>query len=44
MAKKVGVKAPYNQGIYDTCKEEFAKPNFEPLDVADIWKKIEGYF
>jgi len=41
LAKKVGVKAPYNQGIYDTCKEEFAKPNFEPLDVAEIWDKIK---
>ncbi len=42
LAKKVGVDAPYNQGIYDLCKEEFAKPNFEPLDVADVWERIEG--
>ena len=42
LAKKVGVDAPYNQGIYNLCKEEFAKPNFEPLDVADVWERIKG--
>ncbi|MFC1474584.1 ketopantoate reductase family protein [bacterium] len=41
LAEKVGVDAPYNTAIYEMCKEEFARPEFKPLDLKDIWKKVE---
>jgi 2-dehydropantoate 2-reductase len=41
LATKTGVHAPYNKAVYDLCKREFAKPNFQPLDVADVWKEIQ---
>lgn len=41
LAHKTGVRAPYNKAIYELCKREFAKPQFQPLDVKDVWKEIE---
>ncbi len=41
LADKVGMKAPYNRAIYELCKREFAKPEFKPLDVKEVWKEIK---
>jgi 2-dehydropantoate 2-reductase len=40
LAEKHGVKAPYNRAIYNLCKKEFAKPEFHPLDVREVWKAV----
>lgn len=41
LAKKQGVRAPYNQAIYDLAKQEFAKHPFEPMDVKDVWAFVK---
>jgi len=41
LADKAGLKAPYNRAIYELCKKEFAKPDFKPMDVKDVWKEIQ---
>ncbi|MDQ1256864.1 MAG: 2-dehydropantoate 2-reductase, partial [Candidatus Hydrogenedentes bacterium] len=40
LAQKTGVHAPYNKAVYELCKREFARPNFQPLDVQDVWNEI----
>lgn len=40
LAEKYRVDAPFNRSIYDLCKQEFAKPNFQPLDVSEIWRRM----
>ena len=40
LARENGVNAPYNAAVYELCKREFAKPDFQPLDVAAVWKEI----
>jgi 2-dehydropantoate 2-reductase len=41
LADKAGVKAPINRAVYAMCKREFAKPDFQPLDVKVVWAEIE---
>ena len=41
LAKKHKVPAPYNNAIYELCKIEFAKENFEPLDISEVWKFVK---
>jgi 2-dehydropantoate 2-reductase len=41
LADKHKIKAPYNRAIYELCKQEFAKPEFKPIDVKDVWKKVK---
>lgn len=41
LADKYHMRAPLNRTIYALCKREFAKPEFKPLDVKDVWAEIE---
>ena len=41
LADKYKINAPFNKVIYDLCKKEFAKPTFVPLDVKDVWAKVQ---
>ncbi len=41
LARSTGVPAPYNEAVYALCRREFAKPDFHPLDVNEVWKEIE---
>lgn len=41
LADQVGMKAPVNRTIYEMCKKEFAKPDFKPLDVKEVWAEIK---
>ena len=41
LADAHGVKAPYNRAIYKMCRTEFNKPNFQPLDVKQVWTEVE---
>jgi len=43
LADKQGMKVPYNRAVYELCKREFAKPKFEPIDVKEVWAKVEEY-
>jgi 2-dehydropantoate 2-reductase len=43
LADKNGMKVPYNRAVYELCKREFAKPKFEPIDVTEVWAKVEEY-
>jgi len=42
LADKYGVDAPYNQAIYAICQKEFAKPNFSPISVNEVWFRISN--
>ena len=41
LADRHGVDAPFNRAIYALSKEEFAKPDFEPLDVTAVWARVQ---
>jgi len=41
LADRRGLKVPYNRAIYELCKREFGKPDFQPLDVTEVWAKVQ---
>lgn len=41
LARRHNVPSPYNSAIYELCKENFAKPGFEPLDVTEVMARVE---
>ncbi|MBU3914922.1 2-dehydropantoate 2-reductase [bacterium] len=40
LARKFNMKVPYNQVIYDLCVREFSKPEFNPMDIEDVWAEV----
>ena len=42
LADKHGVRAPFNRTVYRLCREKFAQPGFQPLDVKDVWAEVQG--
>ena len=40
LADSVGVKAPHNRALYDLCKGEFNRAEFQPLSIEEIWKSV----
>jgi len=43
LAEEHGVAAPFNRAVYDLCKERFAAPKFEPMDVKEVYEKVKQY-
>jgi 2-dehydropantoate 2-reductase len=43
LAEQTGTPAPYNRAIYALCRQEFAKPGFEPMDVKAVWAHVEKH-
>jgi ketopantoate reductase len=41
LARQNRVKAPYNETIYELGRELFSKPGFQPLDVKEVWEKVQ---
>jgi len=41
LAHDYKIDAPYNEAIYDLCREQFAREHFTPLSFVDIWQKIQ---
>ncbi|WLR42661.1 2-dehydropantoate 2-reductase [Bacillus carboniphilus] len=41
LADKNQVSAPYNQAVYKLCKKEFQTSPFKPLNVKEVWRKVE---
>lgn len=41
LADKHGIPAPYNRAIYNLCLEEFNKPQFKPIRVSEIEKRLK---
>jgi 2-dehydropantoate 2-reductase len=41
LADKSGVKAPFNRTIYELCRENFTRPGFKPLDVKEVWARVQ---
>lgn len=41
LADRYHLPAPVNRAVYELARREFAKPNFEPLDLPTVWKKVE---
>jgi 2-dehydropantoate 2-reductase len=40
LAWKYGVEVPVNRVVYELCREAFSKPEFTPVDAADIWERV----
>ncbi len=40
LAGRFKIDVPYNRVIYRLCKENFALPEFAPLDVSRVWEEI----
>jgi 2-dehydropantoate 2-reductase len=40
LARRHGVTTPYNDAIYALCTREFARPDFAPLDVTEVWREV----
>ena len=42
LADSVGAKAPHNRALYDLCKSEFNRAEFQPLSIEEIWKSVHA--
>ncbi len=40
LAERTHTPAPFNHTIYRLCKEQFARPGFQPLTPGAVWKEI----
>ncbi|MCP4271607.1 MAG: ketopantoate reductase family protein [Gammaproteobacteria bacterium] len=43
LANRHGVSAPYNKAVYDLCNEHFAKDQFKPIVVEQVWAEVQAY-
>jgi 2-dehydropantoate 2-reductase len=41
LADRTHTSAPYNRAIYRLCKEQFARPGFQPLSTREVWEEIK---
>lgn len=41
LADRKGMKIPYNRAVYQLCREGFGREHFSPLDVTDVWARVE---
>jgi 2-dehydropantoate 2-reductase len=41
MADKNNLDVPYNRAIYKLCQEKFTETEFKPLDVKDVWTRVQ---
>jgi 2-dehydropantoate 2-reductase len=42
LADSVGAKAPHNRALYDLCKSEFNRAEFQPLSIEEIWNSVHA--
>jgi 2-dehydropantoate 2-reductase len=43
LSERHGVNAPFNQAVYDLCRERFAAPGgFQPMDIRDVWARVRA--
>ncbi len=42
LADRYGVNAPFNRAVYRLCREGFAQPGFQPLDVKEVWRQVQA--
>jgi len=40
LAKELDVKAPTIRTVFELGKDRFSRPDFQPMDVEEIWKKV----
>ena len=40
LADRHGCRVPYNRVVYRLCKQYFNQPDFEPVDVKEVWREI----
>ncbi|MCP3927208.1 MAG: ketopantoate reductase family protein [Desulfobacterales bacterium] len=41
LANKYGIAVPFNKAILDLCRERFAREKFKPMDVTEVWHKVQ---
>ena len=41
LAHKHRVPAPYNRAVYSLCRDAFASPHFQPMEVEAVWDKVQ---
>lgn len=42
MADQYHVPVPINRAIVRLCRQRFAQPNFQPLDVRAVWREVQA--
>jgi len=40
MANSIGIEALYNRALYDLCKSEFNRSDFQPISIERVWDKL----
>jgi 2-dehydropantoate 2-reductase len=40
LANSIGIEAPYNLTLYNLCKKEFSRSDFQPLSIEEVWDKF----
>jgi len=40
IANSIGIKAPHNRTLYDLCKSEFNRSDFQPLSIEKVWNQL----
>ena len=40
LADRHNMAVPYNRAVYELCRQEFSRPVFQPMDVAEVWEKV----
>ncbi|NLH47533.1 MAG: ketopantoate reductase family protein [Myxococcales bacterium] len=41
LADRHGLAVPYNRAVYELCREEFSRPDFQPLEVKEVWLAVK---
>ena len=41
LAEKHGIEVPFNKAILESCRERFGMETFEPMDVTEVWEKVQ---
>ena len=40
IANSMGIEAPNNRALYNLCKNEFIRSNFQPLPIEKVWDQL----
>jgi len=41
LADRHRLAVPYNRAVYAMCKQRFGKPDFAPVDLAEVWAEVQ---
>jgi hypothetical protein len=41
LANSMGIEASHNRALYDLCKSEFNRSDFQPLSTEEVWDHLK---